>query len=263
MLKKDINLLWSATIEASIFNRFDKEVVDLMAESGSIRLFIGAETAFPTTMELIKKNIKHGDILRSCERCEKRGIVPTTSYMVGFPGESEESIQETIKESCEVIYRWPNAEVPINIFVPLPGTPLYVEAVKMGYEPPKNLEYYSGLTNKYMSKIISSLNKGKKRTIRECQPELFSSISPKQLKTIPRCLQYYFWWGSARPGNKEKVNIYEKVLNKTSRFRLKHKLLAFPIEYQIYNYLRQFRNLLRSFKRFVRFKFCSVSSRRY
>jgi radical SAM superfamily enzyme YgiQ (UPF0313 family) len=225
LLKKGIKIYWAASIEAHVMNKFDKKVIDLMAESGCIGLLIGAEAAHPPTIEWIQKNIKPGDILECCETCCERGIIPEASYIVGYPGESEESIQATIEESCELVYRWPQVELPIRLYLPIPGTPLHDRAVEMGYQPVTSLEDWAGYQN--------------------YQTEWFSSIRPKQLKTIRRCQQHYFWWGSERLKLNKKLNIFEKILHKTSRFRLKYKLLGFPIEYKLFFELRRLLNSLR------------------
>jgi radical SAM superfamily enzyme YgiQ (UPF0313 family) len=219
LLKKGISIYWAASVEAHVINKFDPKVVDLMAKSGCVGLLIGAEAAYPPTIEWIKKNIKPGDILRCCEICCERGIIPEASYIVGYPGESVESIQATIEEGCELVYRWPQVELPIRLYLPIPGTPLHERAVELGYEPVTSIDDWAGYQN--------------------YQTELYSSISPKQLKTIRRCQRYYFWWGSERLKLGKKLNFIEKLLHKSARIRLKYKWLGFPIEFKLLHILRR------------------------
>jgi radical SAM superfamily enzyme YgiQ (UPF0313 family) len=244
LLERGIKLYWTATIEAHVLNKFDTEVVDLMAKSGCFHLFFGAESGYPQTLKQIQKNIKPGDVFQALETCCSRGVIPETSYIVGFPGESVESIQATIEESCEVVYRWPKVDVPIVFLLPIPSTPLHEDAVKVGYESPTSMEYWSGYVN-IGAEFYASLNPSQAKSIRRCQPELFSSINYKQLKAISWMKRYYFHWGAEVLKVGKKLNFLEKILYVTSRLRLKYKILGFPIEFKIYGGLRRLLNAFR------------------
>jgi len=122
LLKRGLKINWAATVEAHILNKYGDDLLDLMAESGCFHLFFGAEAALPSTLKKIEKNIKPGDIEQACESCTRRGIIPATSYIVGYPGETKESIWATIKQGCDIVYHWPQVELPIVLFLPLPGT---------------------------------------------------------------------------------------------------------------------------------------------
>jgi len=218
LLGKEIELHWMATMEASSLNRFGGEVIDLMAERGCIGLCIGGEAGHPETLKCLKKNIKREDVFQSIEACTRRGIVPQVGYILGYPGEDEESIRATIHDVCEIAYRWPKAELKPRPLYPIPGTPIHEKAVKMGHRSVTSIEELA----EYRDRLTQS------------NP----FISPEQLKIIRRCLRYYLWWGSELLNEKKELNLFEKVLNKMSRFRLKHKLLGFPIEYKLYEILR-------------------------
>jgi radical SAM superfamily enzyme YgiQ (UPF0313 family) len=224
ILKKGIKFYWGASVEAHVMNKYDEEVVNLMAKSGCIGLLIGAEAAHPATMKSLEKNIKPGDIIQCGDICAKNNIIPQISYIAGYPDESEESVQATLNECSEIIYRFPKAEAGIRLYIPIPGTPLYHRAVSMGYKEVKSIENWRGFQS--------------------LQSELFSAINPKQLKTVRQCQQHYYWWASEWSKGTKKPNIFEKILNKTSRFRLKYKILSFPIEYKLYHLLRRLKHSL-------------------
>ena len=63
------------------------------------------------------------------------------------PGETEEQMNRTLNFADEIRRRHPGAEVPIQPYVPLPGTLLYQEAVKAGFKPPTHLEGWKNFTN--------------------------------------------------------------------------------------------------------------------
>jgi radical SAM superfamily enzyme YgiQ (UPF0313 family) len=239
ILKKGIKIYWAATIESHVMNKFDDTTIDLMSESGCFKLGIGAEAAHPETLDNISKNIEPGDILQSVEKCRKRRIVPSVFYIIGYPGESEESIQDTIEESCEIISRWPEVEIDLHPFMPLPETPLYDKAIQMGYEPIRSMELWADHHN-WRIGLNPLLDIQQKSPLRKYNPAAFSSMNAKQVKTIRRCRKYYFWWGSERSLVKiRKMNFVERMLRRVSLFRMKHRILGFPIEFWALHIVRR------------------------
>ena len=225
ILKRGIKIHWAATAESHILNKFDEGVIDAMNESGCMCLLIGAEAADPDTLKLIRKNIKPGDIQTTCERLSKRRIVPNVLYIVGFAGESEESIESTINEACEIIYRWPLVYIQFALFLPIPGTPLHAKALALGYENVTSIDGWKQL--RYYTHTLNPM------------------LTEKRKKAVRRCLTHYFYWGCERLREPRNLSLPEWTLNKSARFRLKHKLLGFPVEYKLYHMLR---GLRRSFR---------------
>jgi hypothetical protein len=56
-------------------------------------------------------------------------------------------MNRTLDFADEIRRRHPGAEVPIQPYVPLPGTRLYEEALKLGFKPPTYLEGWKNFTN--------------------------------------------------------------------------------------------------------------------
>jgi hypothetical protein len=56
-------------------------------------------------------------------------------------------MNRTLNFADEIRGRHPGAEVPIQPYVPLPGTLLYQEALKAGFKPPTHLEGWKNFTN--------------------------------------------------------------------------------------------------------------------
>jgi hypothetical protein len=64
------------------------------------------------------------------------------SWIIGFPGESHESMRATLRMAAEVKHRFPNSPSDIFPFRPIPGTEDFDSAVKLGYQPPRTLEQW-------------------------------------------------------------------------------------------------------------------------
>ena len=219
LLKRGIKINWGATAESHVLNKFDEGILDTMKESGCMCLLLGAEATHPDTLKMICKNIKPGDIQKTCELLSKRRIIPNIFYIVGYPGESEESIESTISEACEIIYRWPLVHIHVALFLPIPGTPLHTKAVALGYENVTSIDGWKQLRT-YTHVLNPMLTEKRKRAVR-------------------RCLTHYFYWGCERLREPKKLSLPEWTLNKSARFRLKHKLLGFPVEFKLHSTLRK------------------------
>ncbi|MFX0137675.1 MAG: hypothetical protein ACFFDN_28810, partial [Candidatus Hodarchaeota archaeon] len=61
------------------------------------------------------------------------------SWMIGVPGETKNDIKKTIFLAKKVKEINPDCEFSIKILFPYPKTPIYDEAIKMGFKPPSNL----------------------------------------------------------------------------------------------------------------------------
>jgi len=59
--------------------------------------------------------------------------------MIGVPGETKNDIKKTIFLAKRVKKINPDCEFSIKVLFPYPKTPIYDEAIKMGFKPPSNL----------------------------------------------------------------------------------------------------------------------------
>ena len=217
-LRKGIKLYWIAAIEARVMNGFDKKVVEAMSDSGCVGLCIGGETSHPTTMASLCKNIKPGDIKTVTDTATRYGMMAEVSYIVGFPDETTESVDQTLLEACEMVYRWPMAEINPRLYLPIPGTPFHDRTVEKGYKPVTDIDDW--------------------KDFRNFQSEFHLKIPESRLKLIRRLQRHYFWFASERFKERERPSVFERILRVISRFRLKHRLLKFPIEYKVYHVVR-------------------------
>lgn len=72
------------------------ELIDLMVSMGMTRIFFGIESGSKRMQKLINKNLD----LQKCEDvvnyCVQKGLEVTTSFIYGFPDETEEDLDDTI-----------------------------------------------------------------------------------------------------------------------------------------------------------------------
>ncbi|MCI5141236.1 MAG: radical SAM protein [Candidatus Electrothrix sp. ATG1] len=109
----------------------DYELLKLMKEAGLSGIDFGIETGSPNMLDLIDKGITQEKIIKAVSMCDKIGIVWNTFFMIGFPDETEEDIDMTMK----FIKKLKPYSVGLSIFTPYPETPLYDRAVELSLIP--------------------------------------------------------------------------------------------------------------------------------
>ncbi|MCH2583414.1 MAG: B12-binding domain-containing radical SAM protein, partial [Planctomycetes bacterium] len=124
---------WNGTIEVETIMRYKKETLDLLEESKCHLLWLGAETGTKEMQERIKKNIGIDNIPKAVGELAKRNIVPGTFWIIGYPGETQKSMEETLRQAAKVKHAFPIAGSEVYPFRPIPGTEDWDAAVKLGY----------------------------------------------------------------------------------------------------------------------------------
>jgi p-methyltransferase len=74
----------------------DREIADLMARSGCREVLLGIESGDPELRRRMGKPSAPRDILAGIELLNRNGIHTKSTFIVGFPGETESSIRNTV-----------------------------------------------------------------------------------------------------------------------------------------------------------------------
>ena len=138
LVELDVPIHWNGTIEIETIMRYKESTLDLLEESKCHLLWLGAEAGTKEMQDRIKKKIDIDNIPLAIGKLAKRGIVPGTFWIIGYPGETRESMEETLRQAAAIKYAYPIAGSEVYPFRPIPGTEDFGAAVKLGYEPPKD-----------------------------------------------------------------------------------------------------------------------------
>ena len=118
----------SITFEGSTHaNLVDEELISKMAKTGLIRLSFGLETVNPEMRRLMKKEVPLESYEIANRLVNKYGIECLNSVMLGLPGETRETIRETLsylRHAREI------KQANYSIATPYPGTELFEMAKK-------------------------------------------------------------------------------------------------------------------------------------
>jgi len=85
----------------------DDETIELMKQSGCIGVMLGIESGSPTVLKNMGKKVDLEKTSKLIQRFHKAGILTYAFLLVGFPGETKETIEETISfvnNSCPTTY---------------------------------------------------------------------------------------------------------------------------------------------------------------
>lgn len=109
-------------------NLINEELIAVMADSGCTLIGYGIESASQKMLDLIKKRVTV-EQAKNAIRLTKRYLGwADCSFMIGYPGEDRQTIQETI-DFCKELNLAPEV---IFFLTPYPGTELYRMALAQG-----------------------------------------------------------------------------------------------------------------------------------
>ncbi|MBW1722213.1 MAG: B12-binding domain-containing radical SAM protein [Deltaproteobacteria bacterium] len=93
ILEQGLDITWYAI---SRVDCVDEEILYWMRKAGCIQISYGIESGSERIRRVLNKRINRNDILRAFRLTRRYGILPRAYFMYGSPGETDETIGETI-----------------------------------------------------------------------------------------------------------------------------------------------------------------------
>ncbi len=91
------------------------ELARQMKEAGCRKVYLGLETGSPSTLKLMNKKATLEDGINAVHNFHQAGVQASAFFIVGYPGETVESIEETFSLALSL----PLAEISFNVPYPL------------------------------------------------------------------------------------------------------------------------------------------------
>jgi radical SAM superfamily enzyme YgiQ (UPF0313 family) len=104
-------------------DRLNEEVIATLKETGCFRIWIGAESGSQKVIDLMDRRVDVNQVRDMIKLTRKHGIEAGTFIMLGYPGETEEDIEETIRH----LKQSNPDQFTITVAYPIKGTELYQE----------------------------------------------------------------------------------------------------------------------------------------
>jgi anaerobic magnesium-protoporphyrin IX monomethyl ester cyclase len=129
------------------FRRMDDETLRLLARCGAHAVQFGLESGSARILDFIDKNFDREDVLALNRRLARvGGIRPYYNFLLGFPGETRDEIDESVRLGWQLLRDNPLATLGVyHILTPYPGSALFDRAVAEGFSPPANLDGWARL----------------------------------------------------------------------------------------------------------------------
>lgn len=117
IIRRDLKVKWTS------FARVDtvsEAVLKKMKAAGCTAVSFGIETGSPVILKTIRKGITLEQVVAAVKLCTRVGLQPHASFILGLPGETEQTLQETLSfgrqlEDLGVAYGF-------HLLAPFPGT---------------------------------------------------------------------------------------------------------------------------------------------
>ncbi|MGB6354473.1 MAG: radical SAM protein [Steroidobacteraceae bacterium] len=157
IVESGMKITWAATMRADQGIRLPDEVWARCKQSGLRRLLVGVESGSNEVLKRIRKDIKIEQVFETAQKMLEHDIAGHFPFIVGFPEESDASIQATLDCAKKLRSMSPDFLTPIYYFKPYPGSELVIEAVARGFRLPDTLEawakfdYVAGMPGPWVS----------------------------------------------------------------------------------------------------------------
>ncbi len=126
IINQKIHIRWMANSRA---DTIDEETAQIMKKAGCWLISLGIESASESILKTSNKRIKIEDIWKAVKVFNSVGIKVIGYFMFGLPGETKDTINETIDLSCKL----PIDYAYYYVATPFPGTKFFDHAVKNGW----------------------------------------------------------------------------------------------------------------------------------
>jgi hopanoid biosynthesis associated radical SAM protein HpnJ len=120
-----LGITWSVNAKANV----PAGTLRILRDNGLRLLLVGYESGNQQILNNIRKGVRLDVARRFTRDCKSLGIAIHGTFILGLPGETRETIQETIRFACEID---PDT-IQVSLAAPYPGTALYDEARREGW----------------------------------------------------------------------------------------------------------------------------------
>jgi hopanoid biosynthesis associated radical SAM protein HpnJ len=127
-----LGVTWSCTAKANV----PRKTLEVLRDNGLRLLLVGYETGNQQILFNIKKGMRIEFARRFTKDCHELGIKIHGTFILGLPGETKETIEETIRFAVEIN---PHT-IQVSLAAPYPGTYLYRQALENGWLDNANAE---------------------------------------------------------------------------------------------------------------------------
>jgi len=123
IIKEDVDIHWACSSRVELVNN---DLINLFKDSKCFMVNFGLESGVQETLDFLCKSFKINDSMKAVRIVNEAGLLTSSNFIIGVPGETKEKINQTIKfaKKINLTYSY------IVILTPFPGTKIYEYAIK-------------------------------------------------------------------------------------------------------------------------------------
>lgn len=142
-IARKLPITWTATLRADQACRIGDDLFAKAVRSGLRRVMVGVESGSQQMLDRLQKDMKLEQVITAAEMCTRHRVGAIFNFIVGFPGESEDSMRATLMLAKRLRQSNPDFETPIFYYRPYPGNPMAEASAEQGYVFPRGLEEWA------------------------------------------------------------------------------------------------------------------------
>ncbi len=142
----NLNLKMRGGGRVELFLKFDDRYLELFKKAGFYHFALGVESGSNKTLASINKQITTDQIFNVIDALVKHKFQSTYNFIAGFPNETIEDYQETLRTIYHIFEKCKYMVYPVpapSFYCPLPGTKSFDDAVALGHKVPKSFEEWT------------------------------------------------------------------------------------------------------------------------
>lgn len=138
LAKLNLEIPWALTCGIRV-NNVDQELFNKLKKAGCHAVYFGVESGDQRILDNVKKMIKPEQAKKAIAMANKSGLETVTFFILGLPGETKQSIENTINFAIDV----DSLYAKTTILTPYPGTDIFEDFDKKGLILTKDWSKYN------------------------------------------------------------------------------------------------------------------------
>ena len=128
LIKENLDLKWMCLSRVDTLSR---DMARIMAKAGCVQVFFGIESGSPRVLQIMNKRINLHNVRNAISASHSAGIKTGGFFILGYPGETNESLLETLRFSSRLSLDYLSYSFPY----PIIGTGLYEKVADVINQP--------------------------------------------------------------------------------------------------------------------------------
>jgi len=152
---KSKGIIWRCLVRADLIARYGADFIEMMVDSGCVGVGLGIESGSNTILKNINKCETVEQMRDAVALLKSRGLFVKGFFIVGLPGENENTLAETDDFLRDVQMD----DIDCKIYQPYPASPIYDNRDQYDIQwevTPLEYAFYKGMPGEYYGNISTS-----------------------------------------------------------------------------------------------------------